>query len=713
MTAMDFQKTMDQATDHLRAGRLVEAEALLRRALAQKPDHADAMHLLGCTLSKMNRLAEAEDWIRRAIAADARQAVFYNNLGLVLASQGRREAAVDAYRQAIALKPEMAEAYNNLGNVLGDIGQFDDALRSYKQALALRPDNPDYHYNLGNCRLGRARAMKLDVGMEGAASAIVRRDDELLEAIACFKRALALKSDYSDAQTNLGAALQSMGRKDEAIAAWRRAAVARPNALALYNLGRALYEIDQVDEAIAAMNRSLQLQPQNQDTWNNLGNIQLQLGKLDDALGSFQRAIAIQPDHAFANSNRLYVLSYHPGYDWAAILAEHKQWNQRRAAALKQLIQPHDNNCSKRRLKIGYVSPNFWCHCQALFMAPLLANHDYGDFQIYCYSDVKTPDAITQRLRGGADVWKSIVGMTDQEVADLIRQDGIDILVDLSVHMAENRLLVFARKPAPVQVTWLGYPGTTGLETMDYRLTDPLLDPPGETDAFYTERSVRLPHTFWCFDPMALDTGDAPRVNPLPALRAGYVTFGCLNNFCKVNQPLLDLWAAVLAAVPSSRLLLLAPPGSPRDWVRKTLGNRVDFVSRRPRRQYLEYYDRIDLGLDTLPYNGHTTSLDSLWMGVPVVTLVGKTLVGRAGLSQLTNLGLSELSARTPEEFVKLAADWAGDLPRLAELRGTLRDRMAASPLMDAKLFARDIETAYRSMWQTWCLGKSEIRASV
>jgi predicted O-linked N-acetylglucosamine transferase (SPINDLY family) len=212
---------------------------------------------------------------------------------------------------------------------------------------------------------------------------------------------------------------------------------------------------------------------------------------------------------------------------------------------------------------------------------------------------------------------------------------------------------------------------------------------------------------------MALDTGDAPRVNPLPALRAGYVTFGCLNNFCKVNQPLLDLWAAVLAAVPSSRLLLLAPPGSPRDWVRKTLGNRVDFVSRRPRRQYLEYYDRIDLGLDTLPYNGHTTSLDSLWMGVPVVTLVGKTLVGRAGLSQLTNLGLSELSARTPEEFVKLAADWAGDLPRLAELRGTLRDRMAASPLMDAKLFARDIETAYRSMWQTWCLGKSEIRASV
>jgi protein O-GlcNAc transferase len=284
-------------------------------------------------------------------------------------------------------------------------------------------------------------------------------------------------------------------------------------------------------------------------------------------------------------------------------------------------------------------------------------------------------------------------------LADLIRRDRIDILVDLTLHMADNRLLVFARKPAPVQVTWLGYPGTTGLETIDYRLTDPYLDRPGETDALYAEKSIRLPHTFWCIDPEALGAVNMPDVNPLPAMRDGCFTFGCLNNFCKVNQPLLELWARVLDAVPRSRMLLLAPPGSRRDWVRQTLGDRVDFLSRDSRLNYLRYYNQIDLGLDTLPYNGHTTSIDSMWMGVPVVTLIGKTVVGRAGFSQLSNVGLTELAATTPEQFIEIARKTAADLPKLAELRRTLRQRTRSSPLMDGERFARDIESAYRRMW--------------
>jgi predicted O-linked N-acetylglucosamine transferase (SPINDLY family) len=256
-----------------------------------------------------------------------------------------------------------------------------------------------------------------------------------------------------------------------------------------------------------------------------------------------------------------------------------------------------------------------------------------------------------------------------------------------------------------VQVTFAGYPGSTGLEAIDYRLSDPYLDPPGLNDQFYSETSIRLPDSFWCYDPLVTELA----VNALPAQTDGHVTFGCLNNFCKVNEPVLRLWAQVLKTVDRSRLMMLCPEGSHRQPLldllqREGIGpDRIELIAHRPRFQYLELYHRIDVGLDTFPYNGHTTSLDSFWMGVPVVTLVGQTVVGRGGLSQLSNLGLPELIAQTPEQYVRIAADLAGDLPRLAELRRTLRGRMEASPLMDAPRFARNIEAAYRQIWRTWC----------
>jgi predicted O-linked N-acetylglucosamine transferase (SPINDLY family) len=312
---------------------------------------------------------------------------------------------------------------------------------------------------------------------------------------------------------------------------------------------------------------------------------------------------------------------------------------------------------------------------------------------------------MTQRLRGYADVWRSTVGLSDQDLADLVRSDQIDVLVDLEMHVANNRLLMFARKPAPVQVAWLGYPGTTGLATMDYRLTDPYLDPPGLFDEFYSEESLRLPETFWCYDPLT----EQPEVNSLPALERGLVTFGCLNNFCKVNEGCLALWAEVLREVPRSRLLLQAPQGKGRANVLATLrqhgisDRRIEFVDKAARKQYLALYHRIDFGLDPLPYNGHTTSLDAFWMGVPTLTITGKTVVGRAGWSQLCNLGLQELAAQTPEEFVALAARVANDLSRLQELRQTMRERMHQSPLMDGSRFAQNVEQAYRRIWCKWC----------
>jgi predicted O-linked N-acetylglucosamine transferase (SPINDLY family) len=315
------------------------------------------------------------------------------------------------------------------------------------------------------------------------------------------------------------------------------------------------------------------------------------------------------------------------------------------------------------------------------------------------------PDGITAVLRSHSDHWKVISHLNDDRAAQLIRADRIDILVDLSQHTADNRLLIFARKPAPIQVTWQGYPGTTGLSTIDYRLTDPYLDPHGQTDEFYTERSIRLPHTFWCYQP----TIDTPQANALPALKNGYITFGCFNSFVKVTEPALRLWAEVLKAVPDSRLLLQTRQGTHRQRIRKLIeGNgiaseRLEFVDRTSQKEYFGLHHRVDIALDPIPYPGHTTALDGFWMGVPVITLAGTTAASRGGVSMLNNVGLPELIAYTKEQYVSIAAALSADLDKLSELRATLRERMRRSPLMDARQFARDIEAAYRKIWINWC----------
>ena len=281
-------------------------------------------------------------------------------------------------------------------------------------------------------------------------------------------------------------------------------------------------------------------------------------GRLDEAIESFDRAIALRPDDPASHSNRIYTLYYHS--DWTAekILQEHRRWNQQHAGKLASSAVPHTNDRSPDRpLRIGYISPNFCDHCQALFLTPLLSQHDRKVVEVFCYSDVAVEDTVTQKLRQLAHEWRDTAGLSDERLAELVRSDRIDILVDLSLHMARHRLLVFARKPAPVQVSWLGYPGTTGVAAIDYRLTDPFLDPIGQTDRHYSEESIRLPDTFWCYDPL----DEKPLLNDLPAQRNGFVTFSCFNNFCKVNDGVLELWAQVLAAVAGSRLLLLAPSG--------------------------------------------------------------------------------------------------------------------------------------------------------
>jgi predicted O-linked N-acetylglucosamine transferase (SPINDLY family) len=582
-------------------------------------------------------------------------AVAHFNLGNDQSAQGRASEAIASYRRAIELWPDYAEAYNNLGNVFQAQGKLEEAAASFRRAIEINPHLAIAHNNLGNAWKHLAN---------------------ISEAIACYRRSLALEPHFAEAHNNLAAAFTDQGRLDEAI--------------------------DSYEEAI-------HLRPGGTNFYANLGTALIQMARLDEAIAWLRKALQMNPALTRAHSQLLFAIHFSRDFDAAARYEEHRRWSDQFEASVAKFIRPHAHDRSPtRRLKIGYVSPNFREHCLALFMLPTFSEHDHREFEIYLYSDVARPDEITQRLRATADVWRDTVGLSDDQLAELIRQDQIDIVVDLTMHMDGSRLLVFARKPAPIQATWLAYPGTTGLSTIDYRVTDPHLDPPGLFDPYYSEQSIRLPDTFWCYDPLTTE----PLISPLPALANGYITFGCLNNFCKLNTSTLQLWARALSAVPPSRLILLAPEGSCREWVLQIFARenisagRIHFVALCPRRQYLEHYHQIDIALDTLPYNGHTTSLDAYWMGVPVVTLVGQTVVGRAGLSQLTNLGLPEFIAHTPDQFVQIAADLSTDLPRLSHLRSTLRTRMEQSPLMDAPRFARGIESAYRTMWHRWCVGK-------
>jgi predicted O-linked N-acetylglucosamine transferase (SPINDLY family) len=365
-----------------------------------------------------------------------------------------------------------------------------------------------------------------------------------------------------------------------------------------------------------------------------------------------------------------------------------------------------DRDPDRKPLRVGYISSDFRDHCQSFFTIPLLAHHDRSQFRVFCYCGARRLDAISRRIQGHADEWRNIWGLDDQRAARMIQDDRIDILVELNLHMAGNYLLVLARKPAPVQVTWLGYPGSTGVETIDYRITDPHLDPPGAGESFYSERSIHLPESFWCYDPLTSELA----ANQLPALTSGLVTFGCLNSFAKVNDRVLELWARVLSVVPGSRLLLICEAPSARKRTLEKLAlhgidsTRIEFSDRLSRQDYLKLYNRIDVALDTFPANGHTTSLDGLWMGVPVVTLPGQTAVSRGGLSIMSNLGLREFVAESEDGFVEIARATSADLRRLAELRLNLRSQMQRSPLMDGPRFARHMEQAYRQMWRRFCV---------
>jgi len=634
-----------------RDGDALRAAKLLRSVIQLEPANPTALALLGAMAMQNGDLARAASLLERAARFATPNAALFTNLGEAYRRLGRREEAVAAFRRAIAEAPTLAEAHYNLGLTLDQLGQRPEAIASLERALSLNPGLP--------------QGVTLLLEM-------LRDQAEYYRAIAAYHK--------------FGPLLPASASLEAAVA----------NVLA---------DVFRLDEALAHFRRALELEPSSANLHADYATALVERGEVPDAIRYLRSALELDPHHVLAHGSLVYLLAFDESADAPTIGAEARRFGVQQTTSLTRASTHPNTKEPERRLRVAYISPDFRLHPSALFTPPLLREHDRSAVEVFCYSNARRTDAITAQIRALADEWRDISTLTDDAVASLVQADRIDVLVDLSMHCAHNRLLVFARKPAPVQVCWLAYPGTTGLSAMDYRITDPRLDPDGRDEPHYSEQSCRLPETFWCYAPLAAE----PAVNALPAAKNGHVTFGSLNSFKKVSRAAVDQWARVLVAVPGSRMVLVAPDGQARERVLEGFRKggvqpeRIELMSYVQRDPYLEMYHKIDCCLDTLPYCGGTTSLDAFWMGVPVVTLAGRTVVGRSGVSLAHNLDLPELVARTPEEYVGRAVALCSDWERLAELRAGLRERMQKSPLMDAPRFARNLEAAYRQMWARWC----------
>lgn len=606
--------------------------------------------------------------------------------GHALEDAGDPQAALAVYRQALALAPGDARVHLNIGNAAGALGQTTAAIAAYRSALGLDRNHAGAHFNLGNALLASG-----DAG--GAASA--------------FGEAVRIREDWAEGWVGLACALEEGGAGDGAVAAYRRALALEPgHAGAVANLSALLDQAGRSAEAAALLDRALHEAPDALALLRRKAAREMALADMAGAAAMLERVVAQAPDDDRARSDLLFCRTALPDADPARLLAEHRRFGEGLAArvgprpALRVSAEPD------RRLRIGYVSPDLRRHPIACFVAPVLRHHDRAAVEVHCYYAHAEADDVTALLRQRADHWHDIAGEDDADTAARIAADGIDILVDLSGHTAGNRLATFARQPAPVQMTWLGYLGTTGLRAMDYRLCDARTDPPGTAEAQQVEAPLRLPDSQWCYE--ALNAVPAP--GPLPFLANGHWTFGSFNQPLKLNPRVLETWARLLQAVPGSRLRVLGL-GDPAivERVRAQLvgagveAARLDLRGRLPVAEYYAALASVDVALDTFPYNGGTTTCDTLLAGVPVLAIAGTRAVARGGVSLLSAVGLEDWIAASAADFTACAQRQLAEPVRLAALRAALPGRMRASPLMDAPRFVRHLEALYRQAWRSWC----------
>jgi predicted O-linked N-acetylglucosamine transferase (SPINDLY family) len=676
------------AVEHHRAGRLREAEPLYRKVLQRFPRAADAHGLLGFLIHQDGNPEAALAHLAQAIELNPNFIDAYLWRGMALQALGRTQEAETSYRRVLISNPRHFDALCNLAGVLVLQNQPAEAVPLLEKAIALHGNRAEAHYNLG-------RAL-MDLGQPE-------------EAAASFQRAIRLRPDYVDALTNLGACLNELGRRDEAVAGLEQALKLDPSRPeSHFNLARACGERVDAGETEATLRAALELRPEYPEARVELANLLANVGRRAEAIEHLRYTVETSPESTVAVSSLLMALNYDSELPADRIAQEHRTLAAVIGARATRPTFPDKPGADRdrgRRLKVGFLSPDFRAHSCAYFIEPLFAARDATRWELYANYTTPGEDAVTQRLRALVDHWRPVRFLDDAAVARLISNDEIDILVDLAGHTSGARPLVMAMRPAPLAVSWLGYPNTIGLTAIDCRITDGIADPPGANDGRYSERLLRLPGGFLCYRP--------PADTPLPAVRAeeDAPVFGCFNSALKINPAVARLWARILDRVPGSTLKLRAfqfqyPAAiAAMHALFIEAGLDSDRVRLSPWRssvaEGLADYGAIDLALDPFPYNGTTTTCEALWMGVPVVALAGEAHAGRVGASLLSAVGIAaELVAASPEDYLEKAVALVLDRERLRHHRATLRVRMASSPLTDQTRFAREFERALETAWR-------------
>jgi protein O-GlcNAc transferase len=698
-------------------GQLDDAVRCYRHAVALKPDFSMAYYNLGNALKDLRQLDDAVSCYRKATEINPDFFEVHNNLGIALKALGQHDAALASYRRALELNPELAETHNNVGITLKDLGQLDAALASFRKAVELKPGYADAHNNLGSVLqyLGQSnaalasysRAVELKPEFADAHSnlgSVLLELGQIDGALASCRKAVELKPDSANVHNNLGIVLKELGQFDAALASYRRVLDIEPDcAEAFHNLGNALMKIGQFDGAVTNYRRALEIKPDYALAHSNLGIALKNIGQFDDALASYRRALEIKPDYIEAQSNLLFTLN-HTVHTPEYCLNEATKYGRMAAQLVTERFLAWKYTDQPELLRVGLVSGDLCNHPVGFFLKSLLSQLDYARIELIAYPTHRKEDELTARIKPFFSAWKPLVGLSDEAAARLIHADGVHVLIDLSGHTGHNRLPVFAWKPAPVQVSWLGYWATTGVAEMDYLLADEVSVPELQQKNF-SETVWYLPDTRLCFSPPEFDLP----VTSLPALQNGYLTFGCFQNLSKVGNEVLTVWGKIFGALPKARLRCqckqLGDPAVAAQFVERLQRHgiepaRVMLQGAMPRKAYLAAHGEVDVVLDTFPYPGGTTTCEALWMGVPTLTLSGDTLLARQGASLLTAAGMEDWVTSSVVDYIDKAVTLAGDLPELAALRAGLRQQVLASPLFDAQRFARTFEDALWGMWQ-------------
>ena len=658
-----------------------------RTAIALDPGNAPAHYNLAILLYARGALDDAASHLHLALARKPEFPEAYVALSNVCDSQGNTAAAFTALEAALVQRPDYAGALRNYGLVLRNAGRLREAESALRKAAGIEPDNPQIRLDLAN---------------------LLRSRGALQEAEQLLLSTLRLRADDPEALAALFHVYDSQGNLAAAADALEQVLKQRPDWVgALNNYGNVLKKLRRMTDAEAAFRRAIELDPSFVATYRGLGGILIAQSRVPEALKVFRAGRAIDPEGFDLESAGLYALNLTDDLSSNEIFARHRAFGERLETKCPKRTAPFPNERDpERRLRIGYLSADLYQHPVALFAMPLLERRDKSLYENYCYSTGTVQDGTTRKLQSLAEGWRDAASMSDAELIGQIAADGIDILVDLTGHSGDFRPGVLARQPAPVQVIWLGYPYTSGTTRVQYRLTDSHTDPPEFADRYHTERLLRLPHSQWCYRPfVSVDCAGST-----PAKRNGFVTFGSFNEFSKLSPSVRRLWAAILVQLPSARLAIARISEGPardsllRDFEAAGVArDRITFLAPVAMDEYYRRFGSVDIALDSAPYSGCTTTCDTLWMSVPLVTLAGPLSPARSSASILTTVGLPEWIATTPDDYVRLAVQLARDEAAMTGSRDSLRARMAASPVMDEAGFARDVERACRQMWRAWC----------